>query len=104
MRDHGRILGSLFVAWAVFQLAGAVVAAFVAPAEQRPPTLFWVVSALAAVAYAWIGAQLRRHDPRVRVPAIILSGLALLSFPFGTALGAYGFWVLLKRKELAPSP
>ena len=31
-----------------------------------------------------------------RILTLILSGFELLSIPFGTALGIYGFWVLLK--------
>jgi len=32
-----------------------------------------------------------------RLLAIIVSALHLLNIPFGTALGIYGFWVLLSR-------
>jgi len=34
--------------------------------------------------------------PWSRLLALIMSGLELVSIPFGTALGIYGFWVLLK--------
>jgi hypothetical protein len=29
---------------------------------------------------------------------IVLSGFDLINIPFGTALGIYGFWVLLNRE------
>jgi len=40
--------------------------------------------------------------------AIVLSVLGLVNFPFGTALGAYGLWVLLSKStgpvfSLAPT-
>ena len=41
------------------------------------------------------GFGLLKFRPWARILALILSGLDLLNFPFGTALGVYGFWVLL---------
>jgi len=41
------------------------------------------------------GAGLLNLRPWARTIMLILSGLHLLNFPFGTALGVYGFWVLL---------
>ncbi|MBI3182213.1 MAG: hypothetical protein HYZ28_08720 [Myxococcales bacterium] len=99
MRDHGRILGNLFIAWAAAQVIGAVVVSITRSAE-RPPALFWVFSVAAALLFGWAGTRLRLHDPRVRIAAIVLSALALLSFPVGTALGIYGLWALLKRRAL----
>jgi hypothetical protein len=36
-----------------------------------------------------------------RVLGIVLSALSLLNVPFGTALGAYGLWILLKPETEA---
>ena len=95
-RDHAKILGVLFIVWAAVQLGIAWIVASpygVAPAAY--PKLTALVSVLVSVAYLLIGLQLRRHDTRSRTSAIVLCVLALLSFPLGTALGAYGLWALL---------
>lgn len=41
------------------------------------------------------GIGLVKYRPWARVLTIILSVLNLFNFPFGTALGVYGLWVLL---------
>jgi len=43
------------------------------------------------------GIGLLRHKPWARILLIILSAIWLLEFPVGTALGAFGLWVLLSR-------
>lgn len=105
MRDHRRILGSLFIGWAIIQVAMAI---FLAVRGTLPSTsTLWatawlLVTGLVAAVYAWLGIRLRAHDPRVRIPGVAFSALALVSFPFGTALGGYGLWVLLRRpREVA---
>ena len=40
------------------------------------------------------GIGLLYRQPWARVVMIVVSILHLLNFPFGTALGAYGLWVL----------
>lgn len=45
-----------------------------------------------------IGVGLVQFRSWARIAALILSGFDLLSIPFGTALGIYGFWVLLNRE------
>jgi hypothetical protein len=102
VRDHQRILGTLFIAWAVAQIFGVIAVAATSP-EPAPPML-WLLGALAVVAYGWVGLRLRARDPRVRIASILLSALALLSFPVGTVLGFYGLWVLLRRRELPVAP
>ncbi|HEV7922465.1 MAG TPA: hypothetical protein VGR02_16905 [Thermoanaerobaculia bacterium] len=42
-----------------------------------------------------VGIGLRRRREWARVFALILAALHLLSFPLGTAVGIYAFWVLL---------
>jgi hypothetical protein len=42
------------------------------------------------------GFGLLQFRPWARILTIIISALELFSIPFGTALGIYGFWVLLK--------
>jgi hypothetical protein len=58
--------------------------------------LLAALAALWAVLHIWIGRAIRRLDPRARLLAIGLAVVNLVLLPFGTALGAYAFWVLLK--------
>lgn len=46
------------------------------------------------------GYGLLQYFEWARILGIILSALNLLSFPFGTALGIYGLWVLLNQQTL----
>ncbi len=52
------------------------------------------------------GAGLLGYRAWARILTIILSAIHLLNFPIGTALGVYGFWVLLSREgeQLFASP
>jgi hypothetical protein len=45
-----------------------------------------------------IGIGLVQFRPWARLGGIILSAFDLLGFPFHTALGIYGLWVLLNRE------
>jgi hypothetical protein len=45
-----------------------------------------------------IGIGLVQYRPWARMGGIILSAFDLLGFPFHTALGIYGLWVLLNRE------
>jgi hypothetical protein len=42
------------------------------------------------------GFGLMQYKPWARILTIVLSAFELFSIPLGTALGIYGFWVLLK--------
>lgn len=54
---------------------------------------FWVAAfAVLQLVTAW---GLFDHRPWARILALVLGFLALLRFPFGTALGIYTLWVLL---------
>ena len=44
------------------------------------------------------GIGLLQCRPWARILTLILSGFDLLHVPFGTALGVYGFWVLLSKE------
>jgi hypothetical protein len=47
------------------------------------------------------GIGLLNYKNWARILAIVLSALNLLNFPFGTALGVYGFWVLFAPETVA---
>jgi hypothetical protein len=104
VRDHRRILGALFIGWAVLQaVAAALVAASPQSSELAYPAIFWVSTALMVCVYVWAGVRLRQRDPRVRFLGIVLSALTLLSFPLGTVLGGYGLWTLLRQPAEMPA-
>jgi hypothetical protein len=104
VRDHWRILGTLFMAWAVAQAVSAVIALAVTGREATAQmtggqwALVIGITVLSVLAYFWVGSRLRVHDVRARVAGILLSFLALLSFPVGTLVGAYGLFVLFKYR------
>lgn len=54
---------------------------------------FWV--AIFAILELAVGLGLLDRRPWARILALVLAFLALLRFPFGTALGIYTLWVLL---------
>ncbi|MBM3812903.1 MAG: hypothetical protein FJW20_14865 [Acidimicrobiia bacterium] len=47
------------------------------------------------------GIGLLQHRGWARILTIVISVLGLLDFPFGTALGVYGLWVLLSPEGTA---
>lgn len=47
--------------------------------------------------HVWVGALLSRRRPLGRVLALALGVVNLIVLPFGTALGIYALWVLLKN-------
>ena len=47
------------------------------------------------------GFGLMYYRPWARLLSVVLSLLHLFNFPFGTALGAYGLWVLLSDETRA---
>lgn len=97
MRDHAKILGVLFVAWALVQAVAAVVMAVTGRADVAWPALAVIATVGIVAAYAWVGARLIAHDGRMRTPATVLSALLLISFPVGTVLGIYGLWSLFRK-------
>lgn len=57
------------------------------------PFLFFLVSIL-GIAAIIVGFGLSQRASWARMAAIVFGSLALLKFPFGTALGIYTLWVL----------
>jgi hypothetical protein len=117
MRDHIRILGILnIVMGALTALIGVVAlialggaASFIGAGltgdyeggQVAAPILaivglciavFFLILALPSIIGGWGLLNLR---PWARILIIIVSVLHLFNFPFGTALGVYGLWVLL---------
>jgi hypothetical protein len=115
MAQHVKILGILHIIYAGFVLLIGVVvlvimgglAGFIsatgqsADSQVAPPILgligvgifcFFLVLSLPGIIG---GFGLLQFKSWARLLVIVLSAFELLSIPFGTALGIYGFWVLL---------
>jgi hypothetical protein len=63
-------------------------------------TFIAVVLAILALPGVITGFGLLKFRPWARIVGIVLSALHLFAFPIGTALGAYGLWVLLNTETL----
>ena len=60
-----------------------------------------IVTTLLSIPSIIAGIGLLSYKPWARILTLILSVFHLMNIPFGTALGFYGFWVLLS-KEVIP--
>lgn len=119
MKRHVELLSWLYLAWgAIFllvALAGAAVAVGAlaiasgsGPVEVASPTaarvtgvtlgLLSAIALLWAALHIWIGRALGAYRPWARLLALGLAVVNLVVLPFGTALGAYACWVLLKEE------
>jgi drug/metabolite transporter (DMT)-like permease len=58
-------------------------------------TLLGGIFLLVGVGGILVGVGLRNRESWARVVAIVLGIIALIHFPFGTALGVYTLWVLI---------
>ena len=119
VRDHVRLLGALYIAVGAMGVLGALIALVVlggvagilsvaAPDEARAGVVAMLILAVAtgvflialvmSIPNIIAGVGLLSFRPWARVLTLILSALNLLSLPFGTALGLYGFWVLMSGR------
>ena len=70
--------------------AGVTAAAF---------TTLAIIALLWGVAHVAVGVPLRRRRHWARLAALMLGSVDLVLLPYGTALGSYALWTLLKDKE-----
>jgi hypothetical protein len=130
MREHIKLLGILNIIWSSISIViglivllvfgglagvlgiagvgsgdnssnGLLVAPFLALIGLFVVALLCIISLPALIG----GIGLLKFRPWSRVFMIVISVLHLISFPFGTALGVYGLWVLLHedaRREFEP--
>jgi hypothetical protein len=117
MKRHVDLLAWLYFTWgAIFALVAVAGAALSAGAVAIATTtgavgftsetaaqvtaftmaLLAGLAAVWAVLHLWIGRALGRYVPRSRLLALGLAVVNLVLLPFGTALGGYALWVLLK--------
>jgi zinc-ribbon domain len=119
VQEHLRLVAIFWLVLSAFNLVGALVLWVLAHglfphlhemgAPPEAPTAFLVslfsmlalvvfVKALAGFLAGW---GLLNREPWARMLTIVLSFLALLNVPFGTALGIYSLWVLLPSSSEA---
>jgi hypothetical protein len=55
-------------------------------------------AALLSIPSIFAGVGLLSYKPWARTLALVVSAIQLINVPIGTALGFYGFWVLLSRE------
>jgi hypothetical protein len=117
VKRHVDFLATLYFTWgAIFALVAvagfALAAGAAAIASSSGPVGFRsemaarvtavTISVIAVIALVWgalhlfVGRTLRRLRPSARLMALGLAIGNLVLLPFGTALGAYACWVLLK--------
>ena len=117
MKRHVDFLSTLYLVWgAIFVLvavAGFALAAGAAAiatstgavrfgSEMAARLTAVSITLIALIALVWgalhlfVGRTLRRYRPSARLMSLGLAIGNFILFPFGTALGAYACWVLLK--------
>lgn len=120
MKQHVSILGILYIvfgclgilgAFAFLMLFGGLAGIVGLVAHEEPDAAVAVpilgiigvvvsaVVALLSIPALIIGIGLTKFRRWARVGGVVLSAMNLLSFPLGTALGAYGLWVLLSKES-----
>ncbi len=117
MTQHVKILGVLHIVFGALGVCGALVVLLIfggvsalVAADHSPDSVtaipilgfigvfvFILVLALSLPGLI-VGIGLVQHRSWARLGGIILSAFDLLGFPFHTALGIYGLWVLLNRE------
>jgi hypothetical protein len=122
MDTHVKVLGILFIALGALGLIGVVVialvfggaAGIVSMAADDPEATAIAVPVLGTVGTAigglililslpdiLVGIGLLDRRSWARILGIVLCLIGLLNFPFGTAVGVYGLWVLLSPETEA---
>lgn len=117
MKRHVEFLSTLYVAWgAIFALVAvagfALSGGAFAIAESTGAVRFGsemaarltgvTIALIALIALVWailhivVGRQIKKTRPSARLLALGLALGNLILFPFGTALGGYALWALLK--------
>ncbi|MDE3153460.1 MAG: hypothetical protein KGN76_00030 [Acidobacteriota bacterium] len=127
MKRHVDFLGALYVVWGaltvVIGLATLALGLGAAALGGSPAVTLrggamaaalaaGTFTVLAVLSIAWgtthiaCGLALRRRRPWARPVCLGLAGVNLILLPYGTALGAYGLWVLLNdevRQHFEPA-
>jgi hypothetical protein len=117
MTTHVKVLGTLFIVFGAFYVLlafgssmvlsflaavvgsqggdDAVIGASVLGLTSAGFFVFWLCLCIPGII---TGIGLLKFKRWARIVAIVLSALRLIEFPFGTAVGAYGLWVLFNKE------
>ena len=116
MAQHVKILGILHIVFGAMGVFAAVVVLLIfggvsalvslsdnstglpAPILGVIGSVIFIIVLVLSLPGLVIGIGLMQFRPWARIGGIVLSALDLLGFPFHTALGIYGLWVLLNRQ------
>jgi hypothetical protein len=121
MAQHVKILGILHIVFGALCILGGLIClavmggiAGIVGASDQTQDAAMAVPILAAIgAFVCIlclvvglpgligGIGLLQYRPWARITIIVISALDLIHIPIGTALGIYGFWVLLNPQTEA---
>ena len=122
MRAHVDFLGLLFIVWGLLTVligastfalglgAASLISsasregsggAFAAGLTAAVFATLAVIAVIWGVAHVIVGIPLRRHGHWSRLAALILGSIDLLLLPYGTVLGAYALWTLLRAESKA---
>jgi hypothetical protein len=109
--DHVKLIGVLWLALSAMEVIGGLVILLIGntiiehipdgPQTMFMPFLHLIILAVGAFVLAkalvgfMAGYGLLQYEPWARMLTIVLACIALLHFPFGTALGVYSLWALL---------
>lgn len=63
---------------------------------------FGVIALVWGLAHIVVGVPLARHRSWSRLAALMLGAIDLVLLPYGTALGAYALWALLRNDGRKP--
>lgn len=117
MKRHVDFLSTLYIAWgAIFALVAiagfALAGGAFAIAQSTGPVRFGsemaarltgvTISIVSLIALVWailhivVGRMLKKYRPSARLMALGLAIGNVILLPFGTALGGYALWALLK--------
>tara|TARA_B100000315_G_C14180354_1_gene408618 strand:- start:69 stop:539 length:471 start_codon:yes stop_codon:yes gene_type:complete len=111
MNTHVTILGILFISFGCLLCVGGIVINLVVPmagnisgndVAMRITSIIGDTIGILLVILSMpsiiggIGLLKRKYWARILI--LVLSFISLLSIPFGTALGIYGIWILLKSE------
>jgi hypothetical protein len=121
MRKHIQILSILNIVYGSLGVLGALIVLAVfggvttiihldEGAEPGAELAIPIVGAIGALVFLVLivtstpsivaGIALLKFKEWARILTLVVSALHLFSIPFGTALGIYGFWVLLSQESI----
>jgi hypothetical protein len=118
MAQHVKILGILHIVFSALGLVGGLtfllifggLAGLVSATGQSPDSALAIpiLGGIGGLIFLFVlvislpgligGIGLLQFKPWARILMIVISALDLVGFPFHTALGIYGLWVLLNRE------